>query len=140
MPSGEIRTLYLQLVQQVFRTEPRIAHSGHCQASARCRNATAATDKLPHAAEAPQQPLACFRTLQQRHHRHAGHAEARRADDAINVANQPWQIFTTSDGVKQLYNVGVKTFISPSSYLSSLTPEKPLTSKKRKQVELAKVE
>ena len=34
------------------------------------------------------------------------------ADDAANVENQLWQIFTTSDGYKLLYNVGAKRFLT----------------------------
>ena len=37
------------------------------------------------------------------------------ADDAANVENQLWQIFTTSDGHKMLYNVGAKRFLTWSS-------------------------
>lgn len=35
----------------------------------------------------------------------------RYADDAVNVENQLWQIFTTPDGHKMLYNVGAKRFL-----------------------------
>lgn len=34
------------------------------------------------------------------------------ADDAANVENQLWQIFTTADGHKMLYNVGAKKFLT----------------------------
>ena len=33
------------------------------------------------------------------------------ADDAANVRNQLWQVFTTSDGNKMLYNLGAKKFL-----------------------------
>lgn len=33
------------------------------------------------------------------------------ADDAANVRNQLWQVFTTKDGNKMLYNVGAKKFL-----------------------------
>lgn len=33
------------------------------------------------------------------------------ADDAENIRNQLWQVFTTSDGNKMLYNIGSKKFL-----------------------------
>ena len=33
------------------------------------------------------------------------------SDDDINIANQLWQVFTTSDGGKLLYNIGSKYFL-----------------------------
>lgn len=37
------------------------------------------------------------------------------ADDAANVENQLWQIFTTNDGYTMLYNVGAKMFLTWST-------------------------